>query len=109
MKSSAIIVIACRNHDTITAVSFGSYLGRNGMEPKVSSAIAAKKDTGLIGPIQGASGVYVVNVDNNNQNETQNADNIRQRYEGAGQNGLNNLMNTLQKRIKIVDNRLMYL
>ncbi len=95
--------------DTLNAVTFGSYLGRNGMEPKVSSAIASKKESGLVGPIQGASGVYVVNVDNSTQNEVQNVDNIRQRYEGAGQNGLNNLMNTLQKRIKIVDNRLMYL
>ncbi|MBO7488848.1 MAG: SurA N-terminal domain-containing protein [Bacteroidales bacterium] len=95
--------------DTITGVKFGGYLGRNGMEPKAVSAIAAKKDTGIIGPVQGASGVYVISVDSNTQGEATDAESIRQRYENAGMNGLNYIIPVLQSRIKIVDNRLMYL
>ncbi len=95
--------------DTVSGVTFGGYLGRNGMEPKATSAIAAKKDTGIIGPIQGASGVYVISVDNNSAVENVNADNIRMRYENVGVNGLNYLIPVLQNRVKIVDNRLMYL
>lgn len=96
--------------DSVSGVGFNGYLGRNGMEPKVTAAIAAKKDTGIIGPIQGASGVYVVSVDNNNVNaDAANAEAIRNRYENVGMNALNFLIPILQNRIKIVDNRLMYL
>jgi len=95
--------------DTVAGVTFGSYLGRYGMEPKATSAIAAKKDTGIIGPVQGANGVYVISVDSNTQAEANDAENIRQRYENAGMNALNYLIPVLQNRIKIVDNRLMYL
>ena len=49
--------------DTIDSVSFTDYyLDRYGMEPKVQAAIAASKG-GLVGPIKGASGVYMVQVD----------------------------------------------
>lgn len=95
--------------DTVTDVAFGGYLGRNGMEPKATSAIAAKNDTGIIGPIQGANGVYVISVDSNNKVEAADAEGIRQRYQNAGMNGLNYIIPVLQSRIKIVDNRLMYL
>ena len=95
--------------DTITGLKFGDFFGRNGMEPKAVSAIAAKKDTGIIGPVQGASGVYVISVDNNTQGEATDAESIRQRYENAGMNGLNYIIPVLQSRIKIVDNRLLYL
>lgn len=96
--------------DSISGVGFNGYLGRNGMEPKATAAIAAKKDTGIIGPIQGASGVYVISVDNNTVNaEATNAEAIRNRYENASMNALNYLIPVLQNRIKIVDNRLMYL
>ena len=95
--------------DTIAGVTFGGYLGRNGMEPKATAAIAAKNDTGIIGPIQGANGVYVISVDSNTKAEKNDAESIRQRYENTGMNGLNYLIPVLQSRIKIVDNRLMYL
>ena len=94
--------------DTVAGVAFGGYLGRNGMEPKATSAIAAKKDTGIIGPIQGASGVYVISVDNNSTSEAADAESIRQRYENVGMNGLNYLVPVLKNRVKIVDNRLLY-
>ena len=38
------------------------YLDRYGMEPKVQAAIAASKG-GMVGPIKGASGVYMVQID----------------------------------------------
>lgn len=95
--------------DTITGVTFGGYLGRNGMEPKATSAIAAKNSTGIIGPVQGASGVYVITVDTNSQAENVDVDAIRQRYESAGMSGLNILIPVLQNRVKIKDNRMMYM
>ena len=49
--------------DTIDSVSFNDYyLDRYGMEPKVQAAIAASKG-GMVGPVKGASGVYIVQVD----------------------------------------------
>jgi len=95
--------------DTVTGVVFGGYLGRNGMEPKATAAIAAKNGNGIIGPIKGASGVYVVSVDNSTKAENVDASTIRQRYENASMNALNYLIPVLQQRVKIVDNRLRYL
>ncbi len=49
--------------DTIDSVSFADYyFDRYGMEPKVLAAISAKK-SGLVGPVKGASGVYMVQID----------------------------------------------
>lgn len=96
--------------DSVAGVGFNGYLGRNGMEPKATAAIAAKKDTGIIGPIQGASGVYVISVDNNSTKpEPVNVESIRNRYENIGMNALSFIIPILQNRVKIVDNRLMYL
>ena len=95
--------------DSVQGVGFGSYLGRNGMEPKVTSAIATKQGNGLVGPIQGASGVYVVNVDNSQNVAADNADAVSQRYTNYGMHSLNYILPVLQSRVKIVDNRLVYL
>ncbi len=49
--------------DTIDSVSFADYyFDRYGMEPKVQAAISAKKG-GLVGPVKGASGIYMVQID----------------------------------------------
>ena len=49
--------------DTIDSVSFADYyFDRYGMEPKVQAAISVK-ESGLVGPVKGASGVYMVQVD----------------------------------------------
>lgn len=96
--------------DSVSGVGFNGYLGRNGMEPKATAAIAAKKDTGIIGPIQGASGVYVISVDNNSTKaDAANTEAIRNRYENISMNALSFLIPILQDRVKVVDNRLMYL
>lgn len=94
--------------DTITGVTFGSYFGRNGMEPKATAAVAAKNGTGLVGPVKGASGVYVIAVDSTNNDGNVDPISIRQRYENASMNSLGYLIPVLQSRVKIVDNRLLY-
>ena len=49
--------------DTLDSIAFGDMnLQKYGMEPKVISAVAATK-SGLVGPVKGANGVYVVQVD----------------------------------------------
>ena len=49
--------------DTLEGVAFDDYnLQKFGMEPKVLATVAATK-SGLVGPIKGANGVYVVQVD----------------------------------------------
>ena len=49
--------------DTLEGVSFNDYnLQQFGMEPKVLAAVAATQ-SGLVGPVKGANGVYVVQVD----------------------------------------------
>ena len=49
--------------DTLDSIAFnGYYLGQYGMEPQVQSAITASEQGALVGPIQGASGVYMVQV-----------------------------------------------
>ena len=49
--------------DTLDSIAFGDMnMQKFGMEPKVISAIAVTK-SGLVGPVKGANGVYVVQVD----------------------------------------------
>ena len=49
--------------DTLDSIAFGDMnLQKFGMEPKVISAIAATQ-SGMVGPVKGANGVYVVQVD----------------------------------------------
>lgn len=50
--------------DTLDSVSFGDYfLGRFGMEPKLQGALSAATPNTLVGPVKGASGVYLLQVD----------------------------------------------
>ena len=49
--------------DTIDSVAFNDYfLGQFGMEPKIQAAIVATEGNDIVGPIQGANGVYMVQV-----------------------------------------------
>lgn len=51
------------NVDTLDSISFSDFsLRKFGMEPKVLSAVAVAK-SGLVGPVKGANGVYLVQVD----------------------------------------------
>lgn len=50
--------------DSLDSVSFGDYfLGRYGMEPKLQGALSAAAPNTLVGPVKGASGVYLLQVD----------------------------------------------
>ncbi|MBP5677725.1 MAG: SurA N-terminal domain-containing protein [Bacteroidales bacterium] len=70
-KDIASIAVALGvNVDTLSAVNFNDYnLQQFGMEPKVLAAVTATK-SGLVGPVKGANGVYVVNVDAKRPAET---------------------------------------
>ena len=96
--------------DTVLGANFMMpSLGRYGMEPRVMATIAAKNTTGLVGPIQGASGVYIINIDSNAQGELMDPSTIRQQYETTGQRSISFLMSVLLNRVKLVDNRLLYM
>lgn len=50
--------------DTIDSVSYNDYyLGRLGMEPRLQGAIAVSAPNKLVGPIKGAQGVFLFQVD----------------------------------------------
>ena len=53
--------------DTVTDVSFdGYYFGKFGMEPKAQATVAlnaTKKNMAVLNPVEGASGVYVMQID----------------------------------------------
>ena len=91
--------------DTLDSVSFSDfYLGRYGMEPKVQSAIAVT-DNGLVGPIKGANGVYVVNVDSRAPKAEVDGDAIRMQLEQGYRNKMRSLTQVLRDNAKITDQR----
>ncbi len=93
--------------DTLEGIGFNDYyLGRFGMEPKVQSAIATTQ-SGLIGPIKGANGVYTVNVDGKAKAET-NAEAIKTRLEQPYRNKARAAQTVLRDKAKIVDNRISF-
>ena len=91
--------------DTLDSVSFSDfYLGRYGMEPKVQSAIAVTEN-GLVGPIKGANGVYVVNVDSRAPKAEVDGDAIRLQLEQGYRNKMRALTQVLRDNAKITDQR----
>jgi parvulin-like peptidyl-prolyl isomerase len=93
--------------DTLDSVSFNDYfLGKYGMEPKVQSAIAAAAENTLVGPIQGAQGVYMVKVNAKMDNPTPvDPTNIRSQKEQSFMQGLRNVQQVLKDNAKVVDQR----
>ena len=91
--------------DTIDSVSFNDYyLGRFGMEPKVQSAIAVTEN-GLVGPVKGANGVYVVNVDSRAPKAEVDGDAIRMQLEQGYRSKMRALTQVLKDNAKIIDQR----
>ena len=93
--------------DSVSAVSFASYyFGQFGMEPKVLSALAMAHEGSLVGPVKGASGVYVIQVDNQDKTEAQ-ADHsaTQRRMEQAYGNKVRALTQALRDNAKIKDQR----
>ena len=93
--------------DTLDSVSFNDYfLGKYGMEPKVQAAIAAAAENTLVGPIQGAQGVYMVKVNAKMDNPAP-ADpaSIRSQKEQSFMQGLRNVQQVLKDNAKVIDQR----
>lgn len=92
------------NVDTLEGVAFNDYyLGRYGMEPKVQSAIATT-ESGLVGPVKGASGVYMVQVDAKSDREV-NAEATRVQMEQAYRSKSRMFTQVLRDNAKITDQR----
>lgn len=90
--------------DTVDSVSFNDYyFGRYGMEPKVQSAVAT--GNGLIGPIKGANGVYVVYVESRNEGAEVDGDMVRARLGQGYRNKIRMLTQVLKDNAKIKDQR----
>ncbi len=93
--------------DTIDSVSFNAYyLGQYGMEPKVQAAIAASEANKLVGPIQGANGVYMVKVNAKVNNPAPaNVEMIRNQRQQSFMQGLRAVQQVLKDNYKVVDTR----
>lgn len=78
--------------------------GRN-LEFKVNGTVAAK-GKGLVGPVIGNNGVYVVNVDSANQIDKPVVETLRKQYEDQGRSGIQNLIQILKKHTKVDDSNL---
>ena len=91
--------------DTIDSVSFTDYyLGRFGMEPKVQSVIAVT-ESGIAGPVKGANGVYVVNVDSRAPKAEVDGDAIRMQMEQGYRNKMRAVSQVLKDNAKVTDQR----
>ena len=89
--------------DTLEGVSFGDYnLQKFGMEPKVLAAVAATK-SGIVGPVKGANGVYVVQVDSKEAHED--GANVMGRMEQGMNAKARYLSQVLRSAAKITDQR----
>ena len=93
--------------DTLDSVSFNDYfLGQFGMEPKVQSAIVAAAENTLVGPIQGAQGVYMFKVNAKVDNPTPtDAANLRSQKEQGFMQSLRNVQQVLKDNAKVIDQR----
>lgn len=93
--------------DTLDSISFNDYfLGKYGMEPKVQAAIAAAEPNTLVGPIQGANGVYMIYVNNRSDNPAAPAaEAIRSQRQQSFMQGLRNIQQVLKDHANIVDQR----
>ena len=91
--------------DTLDSISFTDYyLGRYGMEPKVQSAVAIT-EKGLVGPVKGANGVYVVNVDSRAPKAEVDTDMVRARLEQGYRSKMRALTQVLKDNAKVKDQR----
>ena len=93
--------------DTLDSISFNDYyLGKYGMEPKVQAAIVAAQPNTLIGPIQGANGVYMINVNTKVDNPIpEDVATVRSRKENVFMQGLRGIQQVLKDHAKIIDQR----
>lgn len=107
---SAIAAKVNATIDTLDSVSFNDYyLGQYGMEPKVQAAIAASEANKLVGPIQGANGVYMVSVNAKMDNPAAaNTENIRMQKQQSFMQSLRGIQQVLKDKAKVTDNRIKF-
>lgn len=93
--------------DTLDSISFNDYfLGKYGMEPKVQSSIVAAEPNTLVGPIQGANGVYMFMVTAKGENPSApDPAAIRSQKQQSFMQGLRNIQQVLKDHAKVVDQR----
>ena len=103
---NSIAVKLATNVDTIENVTYADYyFDRFGMEPKVQAAIAANKGNNLIGPIQGAQGVYMVQVDATSEQPVADVDALRASMSQANAQKVRGMVQVLKDKAKIIDQR----
>ena len=93
--------------DTLDSISFNDYfLGKYGMEPKVQSSIVAAEPNTLVGPIQGANGVYMFMVTAKGENPSApDPSAIRSQKQQSFMQGLRNIQQVLKDHAQVVDQR----
>jgi len=93
--------------DTLDSVAFNDYfLGKFGMEPKVQAAIAATTGNDIVGPLQGANGVYLMQVTGKADNpKAVDAESIRSQYQMTYRQKVGGVLVVLMDNTKIVDQR----
>ena len=92
--------------DTVAGVGFNDYFfGKFGMEPSILGAVASAKGNGMMKPVKGAQGIYVLNIDNQVTEKTADPEAIRSQMEGTAQQKVNSLIQVLMSNAKIVDQR----
>ena len=74
------------------------------MEPKVQAAVAVAKG-GLVGPVKGSSGVYMVQVDSKTPNANASADAVKAQLEQGFRNKARFLTQALRMSADITDQR----
>lgn len=101
--------------DTVENVTFDAYyLGKFGMEPRVQAAVANAKGNVLVGPVKGAQGVYMVQIDNQTkvingeeQMKAKTAEIQAQMEQAYGQKA-NGIITVLRDNTKVIDQRNLY-
>ncbi len=103
--------------DSLNNVNYNDYyLQRYGMEPKVQAAIAVTKKGQLVGPVKGANGVYMVQIDNKYAAPTPEGmsaedaakariDQVRMAFQQSNSQKVNAVFTVLKDNAKITDQR----
>ncbi len=92
--------------DSVNNVSFGDYyFDKFGMEPKVLGAISTAQANQFVGPIKGASGVYMIQVDAVAPKASEDVIAVRSRLSQPAMQKVRSAMQVLRDQAKIVDQR----
>lgn len=93
--------------DTLDSISFNGYhMGAYGMEPKLQAAVVTAEANTLVGPVVGANGVYMFQVNNQYDNpNTTAAEAVRGQQQQKYMMKLRYIQTALTDNAKIVDQR----